>query len=183
MANQKEIKMVVTGEFGIGKTTFVEYVCKQKVTQDFECYPVKVKDSAGTEYTFTIYDTQSMEMLSSMTTFYYNNSRGIFLMFDLSNNKGLDQVRSYHDYITNMAHVNDALIYLVGMKKDLPQAVPEEEIRALADALGLPLFKISTTTQDGVDAMFQQMVDAVCRGLAPKASADKEPSLCPCLFV
>ena len=72
----------------------------------------------------------------------------------------LDRVR---DEITRAQEGRPIPIFLVGTKKDLEadRAVSEKERAAKARQWNCQSFEVSSKTNDGVDAVFEQMVQAV----------------------
>lgn len=117
--NMDEIKIVILGCSGIGKSTLIIKILKNKYTED-------IGNTIGSSF-YVIYennkklsfwDTAGQERFSNIIPFYYRNSNIILLAFDVNDMKTFDRVKKYAEIISQQNNPPNAIIF-IGTKFDL----------------------------------------------------------------
>ncbi|EDR27452.1 hypothetical protein, conserved [Entamoeba dispar SAW760] len=163
-------KVITVGNYGIGKTTFVKKYCHaedMKESFDSLVKHITLKDK---QYDIVLCDTQDMEDISYITAFYYNDSQGVLLMVDLSNENGLKDIQNWVEQINLYEPKDDIkkpIKILVGTKADLEQKISDETIQAKAKELNMEYFKISSQTGVGVEEVMDKLFSCMTQKFSP----------------
>lgn len=115
-------KLVIIGDGGVGKTTFV----KRHMTGEFQkpYIPTKGADVHNITFstsrgpvTFTIWDTAGQEKLGHLRECYYIDAHCAIIMFDLTQRQTYRNVQKWHKDLTKICE--NIPIVLVGNKADV----------------------------------------------------------------
>jgi GTP-binding nuclear protein Ran len=124
MAGTVEFKLVLIGDGGVGKTTFVkrhltgEFEKRYIATLGVEVHPLTFHTSRG-PVTFNVWDTAGQEKLSGLRDGYYIGGNCGIIMFDVSSRITYKNVpKWYRDLIRVCEQVP---IVLVGNKVDIKE--------------------------------------------------------------
>ncbi len=124
MAGSVEFKLVLIGDGGVGKTTFVkrhltgEFEKRYIATLGVEVHPLTFHTSRG-PVTFNVWDTAGQEKLSGLRDGYYIGGNCGIIMFDVSSRITYKNVpKWYRDLIRVCEQVP---IVLVGNKVDIKE--------------------------------------------------------------
>jgi small GTP-binding protein len=118
-------KVVLLGETGVGKTTFLMryhkgiFECDHKSTigVDFRSFH---RDVGTEKVKVQMWDTAGQERFRSITRLYYQNTNGILLFYDTTDLKTFNQLSSWiDDYCTASVSTKLATIVIVGTKCDM----------------------------------------------------------------
>ena len=137
MSNQHElndysIKIVLTGDSGVGKTKLIaRYVndifednSSPTVGLDFA---LKETIVTGQRVQCQIWDTAGQEKLKAIASAYYKNAHGVVLVFDITNKASFEKIPRWLEEVRN--NLEDKVpIILVGNKTDL---MTDREVSAL----------------------------------------------------
>ncbi|XP_031788278.1 ras-related protein Rab-27A isoform X3 [Nasonia vitripennis] len=82
-----------------------------------------------------LWDTAGQERFRSLTTAFYRESMGFFLLFDLTNEQSFLAVRDWLDQLRTHAYCEEPDIILCGNKSDLEarRVISEQKARELAN--------------------------------------------------
>lgn len=118
----KEYKVVLVGDGGTGKTTFVkrhltgEFEKKYNATIGVEVHPMDFCTSRG-KIRFMVWDTAGQEKLSGLRDGYYIGADCAIIMFDVCSRITYKNVPKWHKDITRVC--DNIPIVLVGNKVDI----------------------------------------------------------------
>ncbi len=127
--NVPTFKLVVIGDGGVGKTTFV----KRHITGEFQkpYIPTKGADVSQIDFyttkgpiRFIIWDTAGQEKLGNLRECYYIDAHCAIIMFDLTSRQTYKNVPKWHKDLTKICE--NIPIVLVGNKAD----VKDRKLRA-----------------------------------------------------
>lgn len=156
-------KFLIIGDSGVGKTSILARFCDDHFNQtfistigiDFKIRTVMVDDVA---IKLQIWDTAGQERFKSITTAYYRGAMGIFLVYDVTNSKSFDNIKSW---IKNIRDNNTEAIALtmIGNKADLvnKRTIPYITAKKFADENGLDFYETSAKNSDNVNEAFINM--------------------------
>ena len=128
-ANIPTFKLVVIGDGGVGKTTFV----KRHMTGEFQkpYIPTKGADVSSIDFyttkgpiRFIIWDTAGQEKFGNLRECYYIDAHCAIIMFDLTSRQTYKNVPKWHKDLTKICE--NIPIVLVGNKAD----VKDRKLRA-----------------------------------------------------
>ena len=153
-------KIVIVGDYGVGKTSFVQRFCGDSFHSRVD-FGVTKRTIDGKVVKLQVWDTSGLERFCHMTSSYYRGSNGIVLAFDITNQSSFDNVRCWLNEIKEkcklvMPGSLMPVIVLVGTKLDLAQSRVVDNITAtrLSEELGFPYLEASALTGQGVEEAF-----------------------------
>jgi GTP-binding nuclear protein Ran len=117
-----EFKVVLVGDGGVGKTTFVkrhltgEFEKKYVATQGAEVRPLPFSTSYG-NIRFNVWDTAGQEKFAGLRDGYYVESQAAIIMFDVTSRVTYKNVPNWHRDIVRVC--DDIPVVLVGNKVDV----------------------------------------------------------------
>ncbi|KAH7819507.1 Rab1d [Monocercomonoides exilis] len=160
-------KILLIGDSGVGKSSvllrFVDDVFSDSyvasIGVDFRVRTVKVGDKIVKLH---LWDTAGQERFRSIITQFYRGSRGIFVMYDVTNRDSFNSVQMWLKDIENFT-TEDPVRLLIGNKADLAsrRVIPFQLGKQLAETVGMPFIETSAKSSQNVDAAFQIMVDCL----------------------
>lgn len=104
---QAELKLILVGDWGVGKTTFVkrhitwEFEKKYIATQGVEVHPMEFFTSKG-KIKFDVWDTAGQEKLSGLRDGYYIDAHCAIIMFDVCSRITYKNVPKWYKDITRI---------------------------------------------------------------------------------
>jgi small GTP-binding protein len=125
--NKKICKIVVAGDGGTGKTTFIStrkqknFLESSKITigVDFACFPVEIHECHDQKMMFLIFDLGGQKRFQFMHSSYIIGSRAAIILYDLTRPKSFENISYWH---TILQKENPYIpIVIGGTKKDLAQ--------------------------------------------------------------
>lgn len=121
------------------------------------------------------WDTAGQERYRTITTSYYRNTQGILLVYDITERKSFNSIRSWVDQIKSHADMHVCKI-LVGNKCDLIQnrAVSFEEGEALAREFQIPFMETSAFNDINVEEAFMKLAKDVVKKLESGIKMDSK---------
>ncbi len=117
-------KIIVVGDIGVGKTSFINRYINNSFTIDnksslgCEYKNKKIDIDAETDANLQIWDTAGEERFMSVTKQYYNDSHGAIVLFDLTKKESFEKVDKWIKELKDNAPKN-IVIMVVGNKTDL----------------------------------------------------------------
>lgn len=159
-------KVCLLGDYAVGKTSLVrrfvydlfdeKYISTIGVKVSRKTVAVPREDGPFVELTMMLWDLAGSEDFSQMRGSYLRGSAGAILVCDLTRPDSLEATASY---LADLHKVSpEAISILVANKSDSPeQRLRLQEIRGLADSLGIDWFVTSAATGDNVEEMFRHL--------------------------
>lgn len=159
--NLKKIKILLLGDSGAGKSSLIlRWTMDQfnpsligTVGVNFKTKRVTVD---GEMLAVQVWDTAGQEQFHKITTSYYKGSQGIFLIFDISDKKSLENIEYWINNIKSYA-TDSVSVVLVGNKSDLrchpeigPKCCEYKVAKDLADKYGVSYHETSAKLEDAV---------------------------------
>lgn len=163
---EKELKIIVLGECGVGKTNIITRYLNNTFNEDSitttnSSYIMKNLTRDKTTYRLNIWDTAGQERFRSITRIFLQDASIILLVYsiiDKNSFKGLDY---WYNTIKDICDSNSS-IAIVGNKSDLfiDQEVSSEEGKQFANEKGA-IFKLVSAKSDkkGIDDLFDEALD------------------------
>nr|ODN86468.1 GTP-binding protein ypt2 [Cryptococcus depauperatus CBS 7841] len=118
-------------------------------------FKIRTIELDGKRIKLQIWDTAGQERFRTITTAYYRGAMGILLIYDVTDEKSFNNIRTWLANIEQHASPGANKI-LIGNKCDWEEkrAVSLEQGRALADEFGLRFLETSAKANEGVEEAF-----------------------------
>ncbi|CAD6583184.1 MAG: GTP-binding protein [Tremellales sp. Tagirdzhanova-0007] len=154
------IKLLLIGDSGVGKSCLLLRFCDDSWTPSFITtigidFKIRTIELDGKRIKLQIWDTAGQERFRTITTAYYRGAMGILLVYDVTDEKSFNNIRTWHSNIEQHASSGVNKI-LIGNKCDYEEkrAVSLDQGRALADEFGLRFLETSAKANEGVEEGF-----------------------------
>ena len=161
-------KVLLLGDPTVGKTCFlVKYTDKTfqeihlaTIGLDYRLKHMTLNN--GKNVKLQIWDTAGQDRFRAITKNYYKGANGIILIYDVTNPKTFDNVKSWISQIREEASQN-VVIYIAGNKIDMEEdrKIKKEDGQKLADEYGFPF--VETSAKDGINIneTFEDLVEKI----------------------
>ena len=153
--NEEIIKIMVLGNYSVGKTSFLIRFTKNKFDETYLAtigidYKYRIINIENKLYKLMFYDTVGEERYKSIPKNHIKNVQGIILMYDITNKKSFDSIIDWISDVKEIKGENFPMI-LVGNKIDLNESreVTEEMGYELAEKNQIEFFE--TSNKDGTN--------------------------------
>jgi Ras-related protein Rab-1A len=168
----EKYKVIIIGDSGVGKTCILsnligdQFRCDNKITigVDLKCHIVSIYEK---KVKLLIWDTAGQERFRTVISSYYNNSKGVILVFDLTNKTSFDNLNSWIDEFSEF--IVKCPIVLIGNKCDIVNeiSVTQKEINEFIDSykdeFDITYFKCSskngTNVKDVFNCLTKKIID------------------------
>ncbi|XP_067941568.1 ras-related protein Rab-27B-like isoform X2 [Watersipora subatra] len=185
------IKLLALGDSGVGKTNLLcRYVNnefhanKPTVGIDFKekrmVYKARTTDGTATGRAFRchlqLWDTAGQERFRSLTTAFYRDAMGFFVMFDLTNEQSFTNVRNWMAQLQTHSYCDSPDVILVGNKSDLESERKISTARALklAKEYNIEYIETSAATTENVEECVHMLLELVMQRM--EKEVDKQIS-------
>ena len=163
---EKELKVILLGECGVGKTNIILRYIQDKFDEDSitttgSSYIMKKIKKDNITYRLNIWDTAGQEKFRSVTRMFLQETNIILLVYSIVDElsfEGLDYW--YNTVIDNCG--NDVVIAIVGNKYDLytEEVITEEKAEKYAKDKNAVFKLVSARTNKGsIDELFDMILD------------------------
>jgi len=160
------MKLIVIGDSGVGKSCLLVRFADDTFSHsfistigiDFKVRTMKVDDKV---VKLQLYDTAGQERFRTITTAYYRGSHGILLVYDVTDERSFQNVRSW---ISSMPPIADtACKLIIGNKCDMEdkRAVSTEMGQQFAKELGLSFVETSAKANTNIELAFYTIVKEI----------------------
>jgi len=179
--NYYDLKMVVLGSGGVGKTSSVIQYIQHHFIQEYDPgiedsfrKQVMIPDTESSVI-LDILDTYGQEEYSAMRDQYMRHGQGFIIMYSVANATSFQEIETYIDQLRRVKdqEVCDIPIVLVGNKCDLTEnkEVFPKQAMDLAKKYDVPLFEASAKNRINSDEQFVELL----REIAFKIYSKKTP--------
>ncbi|QRW05036.1 Ras-related protein Rab-8A [Ceratobasidium sp. AG-Ba] len=173
-------KLLLIGDSGVGKSCLLLRFCDDAWTPSFITtigidFKIRTIELDGKRIKLQIWDTAGQERFRTITTAYYRGAMGILLVYDVTDEKSFNNIRTWHANVEQHASEGVNKI-LIGNKSDWTdkKAVTEEQGRALADEFGIKFMETSAKSNEGVEDAFFTLARAANRDIKTRL-IDSQP--------
>jgi small GTP-binding protein len=149
-----EIKVILLGESGVGKTNLINISTggtfnENEISSSNSTFSMKKLTVKGSSYTIKIWDTIGQEKLRHLTKLFYNDSKIVVFVYDITVKDTFEQLKSYWVKDVDEKLGKDIVKGIVGNKIDLfiNEQVTEEEGEEFAKSVGAKFLTTSAKTE------------------------------------
>lgn len=163
------IKLILVGNSGCGKTTFLKRLIDNKFVSthdvtigvDFCVYYMRYKDRL---IKLQIWDTAGQECFKAITKSYFRNTAGTLLFYDVTEQETFDDIKSWVRMLAEEGIYSDSIV-LIGNKSDKSNArrVSSKRGDELSRELGITWKEISclTNPNDDIKDVLQSFIHKI----------------------
>lgn len=163
-------KLVLIGSSGVGKSVFFHNFfgtmdkfknMSTEANGDNDCKRVDVPGRG--EATVTIWDTAGQEQYAVITNIFYTDSKGVFIVFDVTNKESFAKIESYWiDRIQDNLNLNDIVVCIIANKIDKEgRVVSQEEGEYIARKHGFIYRETSALNNEGIQEAVQSITEQI----------------------
>ena len=158
----KEYKIIVLGDFGVGKSSLIFRFLNNKFKKDTDDSPKAennrkiIQIDSNIRIIVNIWDTADQEKVGKLQKIYYKDIYGALLVFDLTNKESFDNLSKWLNELKDNSPI-DIVYCFVGNKADLKEerAIEYETIN---DFIFENLYyEVSSKTGNNVSLAFEQL--------------------------
>ncbi|CAG9334898.1 unnamed protein product [Blepharisma stoltei] len=178
-SGQAQIKVVLLGDSGVGKSSLVlRFVADNfKIDSDSTVgasYMGKSLQFNDKTIKFNIWDTAGQERYHSLAKMYYRDAQAAIITYDITKRESFEGLKRYYRELQEFGP-KDIVINIAGNKEDLveTEAVPPEEAKEFASSIGAIYRKTSAKTNYGVEQMFRDIAAKVLPDVSAPQSTPK----------
>ena len=178
--NQEEIevKIILLGDQGVGKTNLINLATKREFNPNERssitaCHSTLKMEIDGLKFQINIWDTVGQEKYRQLTKIFFNNSKIVIFVYDITDVSSFKGIESWHQEIID--RIGDDIIKgVVGNKIDLYQneEVLEEEGERYAESIKAKFLTISAKCDS--PERFEKYLRELLKEYISKNSLQKE---------
>mmetsp|Transcript_33952 Transcript_33952/g.73205 ORF Transcript_33952/g.73205 Transcript_33952/m.73205 type:complete len:197 (+) Transcript_33952:20-610(+) len=158
-------KVVLIGDFGVGKSTTLMQLCRRRFGAAVtEALDMKQKEfcvqNGRKKITLQIWDTAGLEKTDSLAVNFFRHSAGVVLVFDTSKVDSFHNVDSWYNRATTEAR--DVQVLLLGNNfEGCEAAVSEDQAQEYCRRKGILYFSVSARNGTNIDEAFQALAEEI----------------------
>ena len=154
MSDENLFKVILLGEIMVGKTNLINILTGGKFNENETATSAStsaMKDLLvkGDKYTIQIWDTIGQEKLRNLTKLFYNNSKIVIFVYDITRKETFEEIKNYWVKDVEEKLGKDIIKGIVANKFDLfmKEQVTQEEGEEYAKSIGA-LFLLTSAKTD-----------------------------------
>jgi len=166
---KKTVKVIVSGDGGVGKTSFLNRLVNDRfsdnseLTRGIDFYSKNIYVN-GTEFNFIMWDFAGQKQFKTLLNDFVEGSLAALILFDLTR---INTIENLHDWIVTLESFGHIPIILIGTKSDLVspydyQAIDNyiSEIKQEYDNI-ISYMKISSKTGENIQSAFKILIESL----------------------
>ena len=172
MKKKEEIKLIILGDTGVGKTSIINRYIENKFTDNIPStvgsnYIGKNLNRGDKQYVLNIWDTTGQERYRSVTKLFVQEAKIVVLVYSINSKESFNVLDIWYKQVLDICGEN-IIIAIVGNKTDLfdqneyedNELVSEEEGKKYATDKNA-LFKLVSAKIDrkGINSLFDELLD------------------------
>ena len=142
----QDIKVILVGESGTGKTSLISISMGMKFQEGMEIstsaasFVTKTIKLGDKSYSLNLWDTIGQEKFRSLTKIFIKDSKIVIFVYDITNKKSFEELEYWYKTIKDVLG-DSAVLGIAGNKNDLftQEQVSEEEAEKYANSKDIPL--------------------------------------------
>ena len=162
--NREEfVKVILLGESGVGKTNLINIFTGGEFNENeavslTSSFLLKKITVNGKKYTIQLWDTIGQERLRQLTKLFYNDSKIVIFVYDITRKFTFDEIKNYWINDVEEKLGQDLIKGIIGNKIDLylNQQVSDEEAEEYAKSIGAQ-FSLTSAKNEGA-VIFERLL-------------------------
>ena len=150
---EDEVKVILIGEVKVGKTNLINIAMGSAFNENEEStgastFSLKTIPVMGKDYTIKLWDTIGQEKLRNLTKLFYNNSKIVIFVYDITRKESFEEIKNYWVNDVEEKLGKDIVKGIVGNKIDLflNEQVSQKEGEEYAQSIGALFLATSAKT-------------------------------------
>ncbi|KAI0553682.1 ras-domain-containing protein [Xylaria curta] len=179
------IKLLLIGDSGVGKSCCLLRFSEDSFTPSFITtigidFKIRTIELDGKRVKLQIWDTAGQERFRTITTAYYRGAMGILLVYDVTDQRSFENIRTWFANVEQHATEGVNKI-LIGNKCDWEEkrVVSTEQGEALANELGIPFLEVSAKSNINIDKAFYNLAADIKKRIIDTSKTDPSSSAVP----
>ena len=171
--NVKELKIILLGNSGVGKTCIINRYINDQFNPDSETtlgssFSTKIIKKGNIEYRLNIWDTTGQEKYHSITKLFIKGSSAVILVYSIDSLTSFEGLNSWYESIKENLQGNEYILAVIGSKSDLikdeEEVVSEEDAKKFADERDA-IFKLVSSKEDpeGINNLFNTILEELIK--------------------
>ncbi len=159
--------MILLGEAGVGKTNLINRATGQDFnpfskTTGSSSFSKMIVNVRNKNFEINLWDTIGQEQFRQLTKLFYNNSKIVIFVYDITSHKTIDELKNYWVKDIESKLGNDIIKGVVANKIDLylEEEVKEDEGEEFAKSIDAKFLTISAKT-DNADKFKKYITELV----------------------
>ena len=157
-----EVKLVMLGDQGVGKTALVgQYMHKSFIPTSMTIgatFSTRITPVDGVRVKTQIWDTAGQERFRSMAALYYRQARAAVVVVDVTNAKSVESAHYWLRELKAESSTSEIVLGLAANKVDLGDDYDKKQLENICVLYGARLFLTSAKTGVGVEGMYTTLV-------------------------
>ena len=147
---KNEIKVILIGDSGVGKTNIIRLAIGKRfssnqepsLTLSFSRKEIKIKNM---KYILDLWDTIGQENLRTMNKLFYNNSRIVIFVYDITSRESFEDLNYWINEVSSQLGDEDIIRGIIGNKIDLylQEAVNDNDVEKLTKKINGKYLRMS----------------------------------------
>ena len=161
-----DVKLVLIGESGVGKSSIIKQYSAHVFDPDIDASisnkvvvkTLELKD-INKIIKLNIWDTAGQEKYRSIAKIFYKDAKIIVLVYSITNKESFETLKNYWYQEVKSTAYPDVILAVVGNKHDLynQSQIPDEEAKSWADSIGAIFQFTSAKSNSGIDLLFENL--------------------------
>ena len=187
-APEKDVKIILLGESGVGKTSIILRYFKDEFTENMQStfgstFIIKKVVKDNITYKLNIWDTTGQEKYHSVTKLFVQGADIAILVYAINKIDSFKKIDYWNKTIKDNCDEN-IILSIVGNKTDLfnnednEELVPEEDAEEYARELKA-IFRLVSAKEDkkGIDSLFNEVLEEYIKSSRNKISDSQDAGL------
>ena len=167
----KDIKLILLGESGVGKTCIINRYINNEYSQGCEStlgstFYTKEILKENINYKLNIWDTTGQEKYHSITNLFLKGAQIVILVYSIDSRSSFENLNYWHSTLKDNLEGDDYVLAIVGSKCDLvnEEVVNESEAKKFAKEKNA-IFKLVSSKQfpEGINNLFNILLDELLK--------------------
>ena len=178
-------KILLLGDSAVGKSCLLLRFCDNSFQEthlttiglDFRLKTIDLED--GKKIKVQIWDTAGQDRFRAITRNYYKGANGILLVYDVTDERSFEHIRSWIEKIHEEAQ-EGIITYLVGNKIDDEErrVISEEKGHKLGEEFKLDYFETSAKKSIGVNEVFNKLIKEIHKSYQEQNEEQEANMIC-----
>lgn len=166
------IKCVLLGETAVGKSSILTRFLSNKFQNDFistmSAYSSMKQvyfEKSNKKITYEIWDTAGEEKFRSVTKIFYQDSKVVILIYDITRKDSFEALKNYWYIEVRDNSPKNVIIAIVGNKSDLYEyeEVTEDEGKEFANSVNAIFMQTSASNGTGINELFDMIGNEIIK--------------------
>ena len=166
---KKEVKVILLGESGVGKTCIIERYMSNKFNSNLpstlcSAYSIKKIIRDNTLYVINICDTTGQEKYHSVTNLFVKGSNIVILVYSIDSVTSFNNLEYWYSMVVDNLKDTEYILAIIGNKTDLfdEEVVSEEEGKRFAESKNAKFQLVSAKEDpDGINKLFDNLFEEI----------------------